>query len=109
MRGKWMGECTSTGHKNSRKLPLFATAVWHCWVSPAKLCADFFSFRQGQKREKNTATEHSLQRPGSTRAVRELSFLLERDELPILPILTFALERNLQIMLCCLLLPHGCG
>lgn len=32
--------------------------------------------------------------------------MLERDELPFfLPILTFPLERNLQTVLCCLLLP----
>lgn len=36
----------------------------------------------------------------------ELSLLLERDELPFfLPVLTFSPERNLQTMLCCLLLP----
>lgn len=103
-----MGECTSIGHENSRKLPLFATAVWHCGVSPPKLCTDYFSFRQGQKREKNNATGRSLQRPGGTRAIREPSLLLERDELPFL-LITFALEGNLQIMLCCLLRPHGCG
>ena len=38
--------------------------------------------------------------------IRELSLSLERDELPFfLPILTVALERNLQTMLCCLLQP----
>lgn len=49
----------------------------------------------------------SLQRPGGTVGIRELSLLLARDELPFfLPILTFSLERNLPTMLCCLLQPN---
>lgn len=39
--------------------------------------------------------------------IRELSLLLERNELPFfLPILTFSLERNLQAMVCFLLQPN---
>ena len=95
---------------DSRCSPPHTKAICRGWLTPlgqpCKALGRLFLLEAGPKEQRYHCYKVFVAETWRHYSDKELSLLLERDELPFfLPILTFSLERSLQTTLCCLLQP----